>query len=77
MWRLLMDSGLMRPNGTCDPAADLYNIITCPPYTIKVPQEEMPAHCLQQGITSCPQVRTSHLLTLHADKFQVARQATA
>ena len=56
---LLMDHGLMQPNGTCDPAADLYDIIVCPPFTKKAPQSAMPAHCREQGVTSCPNV-TSH-----------------
>lgn len=56
MLRLLQEHGLMQPNGTCNPAADLYDIIVCPPFTTKAPQSMMPEHCREQDITSCPQV---------------------
>ncbi|KAL3130103.1 hypothetical protein ABBQ38_008419 [Trebouxia sp. C0009 RCD-2024] len=50
MWSLLRNHGLMQSNGTCNPAADLYDIIICPPSTKKAPQDTMPSHCREQGI---------------------------
>ncbi|KAL3157894.1 hypothetical protein ABBQ32_012304 [Trebouxia sp. C0010 RCD-2024] len=55
MWSLLHDHGLMQSDGTCNPAADLYDIIICPPSTIKASQDTMPSHCREQGIPACPE----------------------
>ena len=62
MWSLIRSHGLSsRANSTCNPARDFYDAIKCLPSTVKAPQDTMPAHCREQGITSCPEVlQTTH-----------------
>ena len=56
MFKLLQTAGLMSSDGLCNPDADLYDAIVCPPHSVKVTKNNMAAYCQQSSVSQCPQV---------------------